>query len=295
MSAHSMYARPQTLAATTDLLVQLEAGAMVFAGGQELMPHLNYGRIQPAVIVDIGQLQELAGIHMDDDGRLSIGALTVHRQVQHDPLLKEHAHLLAYAAAQIGGGLQVHNRATIGGNIVSMHPLYDIIPSLCVLSAAVQIAGADGLQEISVSELMVRTDHGLGVSSLLTRVLVPAQAPGTGWAYYKLKIVEGSYGSANAALTVTLDANSRIKTLRLAIGAVSEQLLVPEQVCQSFIGRSLDGDTLDAFEQACAAAVRKPVADQRGDAQYRRAMAGVAARRALVEAAARIRTATSPR
>lgn len=294
MSAHSMYARPRKLADATALLGQLEAGAMVFAGGQELMPHLNYGRIEPAVIVDIGQLKELTGVRLGDDSRLAIGALTVHRDIQRDPLIAEHAPLLANAAAQIGGGWQVHNRGTIGGNIVSMHPLYDIVPSLRVLGAAVELTTTDGVREMPLAELMSRTDHGLGVSSLLTRVLVPRLTPEVGWAYYKLKIVEGSYGSANAAVTVTLDASRRITSLQLAVGAVSEQLLVPEEVCRRFTGRRLDDDLLDAFADACAASVREPVADQRGDAQYRRAMAGVAARRALVEAAGRIRTAANP-
>lgn len=294
MSVHSMYARPRKLADATALLGQLEAGAMVFAGGQELMPHLNYGRIEPAVIVDIGQLKELTGVRLDDDGRLAIGALTVHRDIQRDPLIVEHAPLLANAAAQIGGGWQVHNRGTIGGNIVSMHPLYDIVPSLRVLEAAVELTTIEGVREMPLGELMSRTDHGLGVSSLLTRVLVPRPGPEVGWAYYKLKIVEGSYGSANAAVTVTLDASRRITSLRLAVGAVSEQLLVPEEVCRRFTGRRLDDDLLDAFGDACAASVREPVTDQRGDAEYRRAMAGVAARRALVEAAGRIGTAANP-
>lgn len=294
MSAHSMYARPRKLADATALLGQLEAGAMVFAGGQELMPHLNYGRIEPAVIVDIGQLKELTGVRLGDDGRLAIGALTVHRDIQRNSLIAEHVPLLANAAAQIGGGWQVHNRGTIGGNIVSMHPLYDIVPSLRVLGAAVELTTTDGVQEMPLAELMSRTDHGLGVSSLLTRVLVPRLAPDVGWAYYKLKIVEGSYGSANAAVTVTLDDSRRITSLQLAIGAVSEQLLVPEEVCRRFTGRRLDDDLLDAFADACAASVHEPVTDQRGDAEYRRAMAGVAARRALVEAAGRIRAAANP-
>jgi aerobic carbon-monoxide dehydrogenase medium subunit len=286
MSVHSQYARPGRLEQALELLAGLGPGAMVFAGGQELMPHLNYGRLSPAVIVDVGRLAELRGIEQLPDGRLSIGALTVHREVQQHPLVRAHARVLAAAAGEIGGGWQVHNRGTIGGNIASMHPLYDILPPLVALGAWVELASVQGRTQIALTELLRRTDHGLGVSSLLTRVLIPTGSRVAAGAYYKLKIVEGAYGSANAAVQLVLGADGVIESLRAAIGAVSERLVVPDDACQQLVGRVPDTRTLREFSDACAAAVIEPLSDQRGHAQYRQAMAGVAAGRAL-EAALR--------
>lgn len=289
MSTHSQYARPRRLAEALELLGGLGPGAVVFAGGQELMPHLNYGRMSPAVIVDIGRLGELRGIEQLADGRLAIGALTVHRDLQHHPLVQSQAPVLARAAAQIGGGWQVHNRGTIGGNIVAMHPLYDILPPLLALDASVELADANARRELRLAELLGRTDLGLGVSALLVRVLVPAGPAAAGCAYYKLKIVEGAYGSANAAVQVQCDESGRLAQLRVAIGAVSERLLLPDMSGNGLLGRVPDASLLQAFSDHCVAAVAEPLSDQRGHGQYRQAMAGVAAVRALEAALREIR------
>jgi CO/xanthine dehydrogenase FAD-binding subunit len=219
---------------------------------------------------------------------LSIGALCSHREVQRDPLISARLPMLAHAAAQVGGGRQVHNRGTVGGNIVSMHPLYDIVPPLIALGAEVEIAGAAGLRVMSLSALVHDTSHGLGSSTVLTRVLVSPQPAGAGWSYQKLKATDGSYGSANAAAVVSLDETDRIRNLRVVIGAVSERPIDASEA----LGRLLAGQTFDAqsalqAERLCSSLATQPLADQQGGAEYRMAMAGVVARRAI-EAACRM-------
>ena len=106
MSLRVQYARPRSLDQAAELLGGLTSGAVIIAGGQELMPHLNYGRLAPSVLVDISNLSELRGIQATDSG-VAIGALCVHRDIQHDALVSERAPLLAFAASQVGGGWQV--------------------------------------------------------------------------------------------------------------------------------------------------------------------------------------------
>jgi CO/xanthine dehydrogenase FAD-binding subunit len=287
MSLHPQFARPRKIDQAVSLLENLGAGTLLIAGGQELMPHVNYGRLMPTVIVDIGGLPELRGIR-DDGGLVSIGALTVHRQLQRDPLVAGSLPLLAYAAAQVGGGWQVHNRGTIGGNIVSMHPLYDIVPPLIALGAEVEIVGAGGVRRMALAALVRDTSHGLGTSTVLTRVLVKPQAEGAGWSYQKLKITEGSYGSANAAAVVSLDGSGHIDDLGVIIGAVSERPIDASGPLRRLLaGRSLDARTTLQVERDCASLATQPLADQQGGAEYRAAMAGVVARRAI-EAACRM-------
>lgn len=282
MSLHPQYARPRSAAQAVELLHGLGAGAMVIAGGQELMPHVNYGRLMPAVYVDINALTELQGIH-EEDGVLSIGALIPHRVLQRDPLVCRLAPLLAFAATQVGGGWQVHNRGTIGGNLVSMHPLYDIAPPLLALGAEVEIHGPDGKRRASLATVMAETSHGLGTQALLTRVLVRGATPGAGWAYEKLKITEGSYGSANAAAVVAVDGG-RLTAARVIIGAVSERPIDASVALKPLLGVTFDERAAAEIESSCAALVSQPMSDQQGDAVWRRAMAGVVARRALEKA-----------
>lgn len=283
MSLHTQYARPRSLEQAIALLDALSAGTMLIAGGQELMPHINYGRVMPAVLVDIGALPELTGVR-EEDGALSIGALTVHRDIQDDPLVISHAALLAEAAGQIGGGWQVHNRGTIGGNIVAMHPLYDVLPALLVLEAEVEVVDAAGKRCVPLARLMTETRHGLGTTAILTRVLIPTTAKFSGQAYCKLKLMDGSYGSANAAAGVTIDSRGAISALRVAIGAATSAPIDVSEAMRQFTGKVPDARLFGEIEALGSAAVTEPVSDQRGDGSYRRAMAGVMARRAVATA-----------
>lgn len=285
MSLHPMYARPRKLEQAVELLAGLNTGAVVIAGGQELMPAINSGVMMPEVYVDIGGLEELKGITFENN-ELFIGALSVHREVQDSDLVQQHIPLLAYSATQVGGGWQVHNRGTIGGNIVSMHPLYDIAPALLALAADVELMGENGLRRISLEDLQVDTSHGLGSDAILSRVLVCPMAGNSSWGYQKLKNSGGAYGSANAAAVLELDGEV-VRSIRLVIGAASEHLIVVEQQLADCIGRPYSAGMGADIERICSAAVVQPLDDQQGDSQWRQAMAGVVARRAVEDAVAR--------
>lgn len=273
-----MYARPRDLEQATQLLASLSSGAVIIAGGQEIMPFINCGVMMPDVYVDIGAISALRGVNVESD-EVSIGALTVHRDVQSTAEILERLPLLAYAAQQIGGGWQVHNRGTIGGNIVAMHPLYDISPALLALDADVELLSDHGLQRLSLSQLQNDSSHGLGSSSILTRVLVDTMLPNTLWGYYKLKNTAGAYGSANAAVVIQMDGE-KIVSIRIVIGAVSEKLVIISEALDGCLGCAYTLKVGQAIEKACVEAIDEPLSDQQGDGVWRKAMAGVAARRA---------------
>jgi len=285
MSLYPSYARPQSLAQASELLAALSSGTVIIAGGQELMPHINHGALMPDVYVDIGGLKELRGISAAD-GWLSIGALTVHRELQSEPLVKQHAPILAYAATLAGGGRQVHNRATLGGNIVAQHPLYDIVPSLLALGAELEIARGGETRRVPLALMLKDTSHGLGSEAILVRVHVPAMKTGTGWAYEKLKSSGGAYGSANAAALVRLEAG-KIIAARLILGAVADRPIDADSVVQDFIGQALTPGLAAQLETRCTALVKEPLSDAQGHGDWRQAMAGVVARRAFLAAIAK--------
>ncbi len=266
------YARPRNLAQAIDLLDGLGTGAMVIAGGQDLMPFLNYGKISPSVFVDLSALAELNVIEETPAG-LSIGALTVHRDIQRNAIINAKVPILSLAASLIGGGRQVHNQGTIGGNIAAMHALYDIVPALLALGAKVEIVDVQGARAVALVDLLTDTSHQLGTRSILTRVLLNSMDPADGWAYEKLKISTGSYGSANAAAVVSAFSDE----VRVVIGAVTEQ---PVDLTGELAGVAID-DVNDAIDRACQSVITRPLSDQRGDAEYRQAMAAVVAKRAV--------------
>lgn len=282
MSLYPAYARPRTLDQAGEVLGGLSSGAMIIAGGQEMMPSVNYGVLMPEVYIDIGQIKDLKGI-TEDDGAVHIGALTVHRDVQNSEIAQSKLPLLAYAAAQVGGGWQVHNRGTIGGNIVSMHPLYDILPSLLALGADVDILKGGDTHRTPLTDLMKDTSHGLGSESLLIRVVLKPMSDGAGWAYEKLKITAGGYGSANAAAIVTLDGDT-IASLRVVVGAVAELPVDVSDALNGCRGQPWSDQLAQEIEDKTSAEISNPLSDHQGDGDWRKAMAGVMARRA-VEAA----------
>ncbi|MGF6637422.1 FAD binding domain-containing protein [Paraburkholderia strydomiana] len=281
------YARPRKLEDATKLLASLGAGASVIAGGQELMPTLNYRVFAPSVLVDINGLRELKGVEFEGES-LSLGALCVHRELAHDPLVSEHAPLLAYALSQIGGGWQVRNRGTLGGNIVSMHPLYDTLPPLLALGASVVVARDGDVRTMPLSAVISDSNHGLGSDAILTRVLVPRLSPVAGWGYYKLKNTHGAYASATAAALVELDGDSLME-ISLVVGSVEPLPRDLRKDMADLRGLPADGDLLNAIERIATEIVSNPISDQRGDADYRRAMSGVCARRAVSQAIERAR------
>ncbi|MEL7027640.1 MAG: FAD binding domain-containing protein [Pseudomonadota bacterium] len=287
MSLHPQFARPRNVDQAVEILSSLTTGATIIAGGQEIMPHINYGVLAPSVYVDIGSISALRGVS-EADGAVHIGALTVHRDLEDDHLLKGAVPLLAYAASQVGGGWQVRNRGTVGGNIVSMHPLYDILPSLLALGAEVDVLSGSGESRVALADLMRDTGHGLGSETLLVRVVVKPMTPGVGWAYEKLKISEGGYGSANAAAIVTMNGDA-ITDLRVVVGAVTELPLDVSDALSECRGQSWSDRLGETIERKTIGEVTNPLSDHQGDGDWRRAMAGVVARRAVGAAIARTR------
>ena len=285
MSLYPMYARPRTLEEASGLLAGLSSGVVIIAGGQEILPAVNYGVMMPEVYVDIGGLDALRGISVQGN-ELVIGALTVHRDIVASAEVRSHAPLLAASAAQIGGGWQVQNRGTIGGNIVAMHPLYDIAPALLALEAEVEICAEQGVRRVSFADVLADTSLGLGSDAILTRVFIAAGTATRRWGYYKLKNTSGAYGSANAAVVVNV-AEGALHTIRVVIGAAADRLTLVDDALSTIMGGAYNAAAAEEIERVCAAAIIEPLSDQQGGGDWRRAMAGVVARRAIEEALAR--------
>jgi len=279
MSLYPQFAKPNTTEQASQLLSGLSTGAVIIAGGQEIMPSVNYGHLMPSVYVDINSLTYLEGISFDNN-ELSIGALTVHREIQKNELVKEHAPLLAYAAQWVGGGWQVHNRGTIGGNIVSMHPLYDIIPSLIILDADIEIISAKGTNRVSISNLLSDTSHGLGSKSILSKIIIKPMTKNSGWSYEKLKMTSGGYGSANSAAIVETQS-SKITKLRVSVGAVSPLPVDISDSLSSLIGNEWNDNLTDIITSKCSSLFEDALSDQQGDDEWRRSMASVMAIRSI--------------
>ena len=288
------YAAPRTTAEAVQLLAD-RPGARLVAGGTDLVVAARVGKHPlPGSLVALHGITELAG-RRDLGSGLELGALTSHAWIEHAPEIRMRWSALADAAAMIGSPA-TRATGTIGGNLMNASPAMDTGSPLLVLGATVELRHAAGSRSLSVADLLAgpgRTTAAAG--ELLSTVLLPAPAPGTGSAYVRLghrKAMEIAIVGAAAALGIGSDG--LIVSSRVALTAVAPTCREFPAVAELLVGHRPDPSLFAAAAQAAAAAVQ-PISDVRASADYRRAMTSVVLERALTSAARRAADAGSHR
>lgn len=262
-------------------LLREHSDAKVLAGGQSLMPALRLRLAAPEVIVDLQKIDELRGVR-DDGDALVIGAMTPHSTVQSDPLVAEHALLIALATATVGDP-QIRHRGTFGGSLAHADPAADLPAVAVALDMSFVIAGPDGRRTVPASEFFEGVfSTALGEDELLVEVRVPKY---TGWGahYEKFNRVAQGWSIVSVAAAVRLDGDS-IAEARVGLGNMGPTPVRATAVEAALVGQPA---TADAVREAAARAAdgTSPVSDINGDADYRRHLATVLTRRAVLAAA----------
>lgn len=272
------YVRPATVEDAIAALAEVE-GARVIAGGTDLMVALRDGRIRPARLVDIGAIRELAEIG-DEGGGLSIGAAARVSDVLAYPGLDRRFPVLV-DAGRLLGGWQIQNMATIGGNLCNASPAAEMSGPLLVLEAAVDVAGPSGTRRIPLESFWEGPGRSvLAPGELVTRILIPGHVRGEQSAYLRADIrhsVDIALVSASARLELDGD---RVRLARLALGAVAPVTFRVQDAERLMEGAAVTDAALSEVRHLASAAAR-PITDVRASADYRLAMAGVLAARAV--------------
>ncbi|MER7245424.1 xanthine dehydrogenase family protein subunit M [Kribbella sp. NPDC000426] len=262
-------------------LLREHSDAKVLAGGQSLMPALRLRLAAPDTIVDLGKIDELRGVR-DDGDVLVIGAMTPHSVVQSSPVVNEHARLISLATATVGDP-QIRHRGTFGGSLAHADPAADLPAVAVALDASFVIAGSGGRRTVSASDFFQGVfSTALGEDELLVEVRVPKY---TGWGahYEKFNRVAQGWSIVSVAAAVRLDGDS-IAQARVALGNMGSTPVRATAVEAALVGQPA---TADAVREAAARAAdgTSPVTDLNGDADYRRHLATVLTRRAVLAAA----------
>jgi carbon-monoxide dehydrogenase medium subunit len=255
--------------------------AKVMAGGQSLLPVLRLRLAAPETIIDLGRIEELRGIREDGDA-LVIGAMTPHSVVQSDPLIAEHARLISVATATIADP-QVRHRGTFGGSLVHADPAGDLPAVAVALGASFVIAGATGRRTVAAADFFEGVfSTVVGEDELLVEIRVPKH---TGWGahYEKFTRIAQQWSIVAVAAAVRLDGGT-IAGARVALTNMGSTPVRATAVEQALIGQPA---TADAVREAAARAAdgTSPPSDLNGDADYRRHLATVLTRRAVLAAA----------
>jgi CO/xanthine dehydrogenase FAD-binding subunit len=271
------YLRPASVAEAVDALVRYGGDAKILAGGQSLVPLLNFRVLRPSVLIDINGLAKLDHV-VEEDGALRIGALTRHYTLETSAAVERRLPVLAAAMTHVAH-LAIRNRGTLGGSLSHADPAAEL-PLMAVLldaeirtSRAAYPAGNFFLGPLTTA---------LADDELVTEIAIDAMPPGTGWGFEEFALRHGDFAFAAVAATLTV-ADGRIAAARLAVGGAGETPLRLGAVEGGLAGQPLTaGRAAAAGEQARE--LVEPMSDLRASADYRRHLVAVLTERALIAA-----------
>ena len=279
------YLAPASVEEALALLGDLGEGAKALAGGQSLVPMLNFRLVRPRHLVDLNGLTELAGIR-EDDGRLVIGAMTRQRAVERSALVRARCPLLAEAMPQIGH-VQIRNQGTIGGSLAHADPAAELPAVVAALDGELVLRSARGQRVLKPEEFFVTYFTTAGApAELLVEVRLPAMPPRTGSAFVEVSRRHGDFALVGVAATVTVDEAGVCTGSALALTGVGRTPIVAREAARALVGVKPTAAAVDDVGRRVADAVR-PDGDLHASSEYRQHLAGVLTRRALARAAER--------
>jgi carbon-monoxide dehydrogenase medium subunit len=275
------YVAPTSVEDALSALAEAGDDAKIIAGGQSLLPVLRMRLNAPELVIDLGRIESLRGVR-DDGDAIVIGAMTTHHDVLHDPLVNEHAALLARAAKDLADA-QVRHRGTFGGALAHADPAGDLGAPALALEADFVIAGPGGTRTVSADAFFQDLfETVIGEDEILTEVRVPKH---TGWGAHYEKFVRIAHQWSIVAVAATVKSNgSTISDARIGLTNMGSTPLRARAVEAGLAGAEA---TESGVRAACdrAAEGTNPPSDLNGDADYRRHLAGVLTRRAVLKAA----------
>jgi aerobic carbon-monoxide dehydrogenase medium subunit len=261
--------------------------AKILAGGQSLMPMLNLRLARAELLIDIntadGRPPSVAG------GLLRLPALTRHRVLLEDDLVRRACPLLAEAARHVGN-VRVRNRGTVGGSLAHADPTSEI--GSCALAAGAQalVRGPDGDRTVPVGELFAGYwTTTLAPGEIITDVLIPVRRPRQGWSFQEMVRRTSDFAIVAVAALVELDERAATTGAQVALAGVADRVtLADPELLAGLAGRTLTGEDEAADAVAARIADRlEPPDDVHASAGYRRRLVRVLTARALREACAR--------
>jgi aerobic carbon-monoxide dehydrogenase medium subunit len=275
------YQAPFTIDEAIRLLADGGEDAKVLAGGQSLLPVLRLRMATPALVVDLGQIGELRGVR-DDGSSIVIGAMTTHYEVLRDPLVDEHAKLIALTTQTVADP-QIRHLGTFGGSLAHADPAGDLGAVAVALDAEMVIAGMDGRRTLPASEFFVDLfTTALRPSELLVEVRLPKL---TGWGahYEKFHRTAQAWSIVGVAAAVRMEGSS-IAEARVGLTNLGPTPVRARAVEQALVGGPATAEAIRAAASRAAEGV-EPLVDGNADADYRRHLATVLTGRAVTAAA----------
>ncbi len=287
------YFTPATVHEALALLAEHGGDAKPLAGGQSLIPAMNFRLARPAVLVDLNRISELAYVRVESGG-LAVGAMTRQRAVERSDVVARAAPLVAEAMPSIAHP-QIRNRGTVGGSITHADPAAELPAVMLALEARFRAQSATGERSIPVAEFFKgMLETALAPGELLVEIAVPALPARTGTAFLEMARRHGDYALVGVAAVVTLDTKGRCHTARIACFSVGDGPVLLAEAASVLAGQRPSEELLRAAGDAAATRDVDPPSDIHASAAYRRQLVAVLTRRALARAVERAGLPANP-
>jgi carbon-monoxide dehydrogenase medium subunit len=264
--------------------------ARFLAGGQSLVPALNFRLLEPAALIDLNGLTELAGIRRNGNGEIRIGAMTRYRQLERDCSVAQDLPLIHEALPYIAHP-QIRNRGTIGGNLANSDPASELPAIVLALGGRLRARSIKGERWIGAGDFFVGAlTNSLAADEMLVEVELQSATPRSGFSFLEVARRRGDFALIGVACMVRLDEKEVCAEARIALCNAA-----PVPILAGEASRSLLGECLRAANIGEAAALVQKAIDPGGSIHaskgFQRHLAGVLTERALTAANERARHA----
>jgi carbon-monoxide dehydrogenase medium subunit len=274
------YHAPDSIEEALFLLHNSAGDAKVLAGGQSLVPAMNFRIVQPSVLIDLNRVPELGYIHEENE-RLRIGAMTRERHLEYDLSVVKRTPLLHEASPHIAHP-QIRNRGTIGGSIVNADPAAELPVLMLASQARLRARNAAGERWIEAKDFFVGMfTTALEPDEILVEIEVPFSGPRTGWSFLEVAPRAGDYAMMGLAALVTLDEAGKCKQARLVYLNAGDGPVDATQAAGLLRGESFGDELINAAAAMASETDVNPFGNIHASAEYQRHLANVLTKRAL--------------
>ena len=287
------YLAPDSLDAALDLLARSGGEAKLLAGGQSLIPVMNFRLAQPSLLVDLNRLRGLDYLR-EDAGGLRIGAMTRQRRLERDPLVARLAPLLSEAVPFIAHP-QIRNRGTVGGSLAHADPAAELPAVAVALDARFRLQRSGGERWVEARDFFAGLfTTVLEPDEMLVEVALPPPPQNTGWAFLEVARRHGDYAQVGIAARVSLDEAGRCREARLVYLSVGDGPVDAREAARMLAGSDLSDGAIATAADKASRDEMDPTGDIHASADFKRHLARVLTGRALRRAFARAKGEAPP-
>jgi CO/xanthine dehydrogenase FAD-binding subunit len=255
--------------------------AKIIAGGQSLVPLLNFRLLRPSILIDINRIEGLAFIS-ETATDIRVGALTRHYQLETSPVIARHLPVLSCAMTHVAH-LAIRNRGTIGGSLAHGDPAAELPMMALLLDAELHIGSVAAARITAARDFFLDAlTVDLNAGEIVTEIALPKLPPQTGWGFAEVSRRRGDFALAAAAATLAVAAGAIVEA-RIALSGIGRTAVRAATAESLLVGHALEPPLVSHAIEAVRAAI-EPDTDLHASADYRRHLAGVLTGRALAAA-----------